>query len=172
LLDRLRQPIVARLAAPALLLGIALAWAAPARAARAWDAERERAASLIAKDDAARVEQVLTRASRLATSPEEFAAEVARALADLPRGEVSPAADALLKALFGRMIQAMSLGLGSSAAFVSSPAPDRAPAPEPATTLAAVRPAPAAAVSTPRPEAGVPRQGPLEARPQVQTQGP
>jgi hypothetical protein len=172
LLNKLRQPLVARLAAPALLLGIALAWAAPARAARAWDAERERAASLIAKDDAARVEQVLARASRLAASPEEFATEVARALADMPRGEVSPAADALLRALFGRMIQAMSLGLGSSAAFVSPPAPDRAPAPQPATLLVAVRPAPAAAMSESRRDVAAPRWGPLEARPQVQTQGP
>jgi hypothetical protein len=173
LLDYLRRPLFARIAAPALVLGLALAWAAPARAARAWATERSRVTELLTADDAARVDAALEAASRRTSSPEAFAAEVVRALAGGPAaGDVSPAADALLRALFGRMIQAMTLGGGSPVFLV--PATADGPAPAPAECAAATGSGTGAPTraQAPAPLDPPSLRVPREARPQVQTLGP
>jgi iron complex outermembrane receptor protein len=173
-LDRLRRPLATRLAAPALLLGLALGWAAPARAAHAWAEERAGAAALLAADDTARVEAALVEAAARAASPADFAAEVVRALAARPAADLSPAADALLRALYAHILQAMRLGQGPQAVLLAA-RPDvaavPAAAPLPAPGVETPRPVALAAV---RPERAVGGLAPLprEARPQVQPLGP
>ena len=106
MLARFRYSALQRLLAPALLLGLALGVAAPARAAHVRAAERERAAALLAGADVARVEKAIRVAAARTTTAAGFAEEVARLLAD-GSGEPSPAADALLQALFGRLFRAL-----------------------------------------------------------------
>lgn len=173
MLEYLRRPLFARIAAPALLLGLALAWAAPARAARAWASERNRVTELLTAHDAARVEAALEAASRRAASPEAFAAEVVRALdGTVARGDVSPAADALLRALYGRILQAMTLGGGTPAFLVASKADATVPALTGSQSVSSsdVATPPRRAERAPADETH--RRVPREARPHVQTLGP
>jgi len=156
--------------APALVLGFALAWAAPARAARAWEKERSEAAALIAAEDAVRVEAALTLAAYRAVSPADFAAEVVRAL-DGTHDGVSPAADALLRALFGRILQAMSLGQGPAAVFAAPQVSEVPPTPTPALAPDGRAGRPATTIAQLAPTEGA-RPVPREARPDIQTLGP
>lgn len=170
-LDRLRSPLCARMGASMLVLGIALAWAAPARAARAWESEWEQVQATLASSDAQRISAALAEASLRAATPEAFASEVVRALAaQRADGRVSPATDALLRALFGRILQAMALGRTVPAVIGASSLSD-GPVPQAAVEMSAVRPesddpvirdyvAPARAVV------------PAVERPQIQSQGP
>jgi hypothetical protein len=120
------------------------------------------------------VEAALAVASYRAASPEAFAAEVVRALAQgIAADDVSPAADALLRALFGRMLQAMTLGRGSQAVFAAPStagaiAPALAPAPAPAPLRAPPPPVAASSRAGSESQSVVPR----EARPHVQALGP
>jgi hypothetical protein len=172
-LARLRHPLLVRLAAPALLLGLALGVAAPARAAHVRAAERERVAALLAEADAARVEAaVRTAAARTATAA-DFAVEVARLLAD-GTGAPSPAADALLQTLFGRLFRALSLEKIPAAALVTAPSSASVhPAGEgeaAGPALALRRPAPVPAPDARPADVAAPR--PHEERPGVQPLGP
>jgi hypothetical protein len=154
-----------------LVLGIVLTWAAPARAARAWEQERARVQSMLASADARRVSSVLAEVSLRASTPEAFAAEVVRTLADQPDGgRVSPATDALLRALFGRILQAMALGR-TAPAVVAAPALSSGPVPQVAVEAPAVGNTAAAAPS----QAYVAVEGavtPSQLRPAIQSQGP
>ncbi len=120
MLARFRHTVLLRLVAPALLLGLALGVAAPARAAHLRAAERERADALLAGADAARVEAAIRTAADHTTTAEDFAAEVTRLLAD-GTGVPSPAADALLQSLFGRLFRALTLERVPTAALVAAP---------------------------------------------------
>lgn len=154
-----------------LVLGIALAWAAPARAARAWEAEWEQVQAMLASADAQRVSAALAAASLRAATPEAFATEVVRALAELPAdGRVAPATDALLRALFGRILQAMALGR-SAPAVVVAPSLSDGPVPQVAVETPAVRPVLAARSPSDYADSGG-VNAPRQKRPAIQTQGP
>jgi hypothetical protein len=154
-----------------LILGIALAWAAPARAARAWEKERRQVQSMLASADSRRVSSALAEASLRAATPEAFAAEVVRVLADKPAGgRVSPATDALLRALFGRILQAMALGRTAPAIVVAASTWD---GPVPQAGVEATPPEPAAhPVATHAGEGLDMASPPCEERPSIQAQGP
>jgi hypothetical protein len=154
-----------------LVLGIALAWAAPARAARAWEKDRRQVQSMLASADARRVSSALAEASLRAATPEAFATEVVRALADQPAdGRVSPATDALLRALFGRILQAMALGRTAPAIVVAASTWD---GPVPQAGVEATPPEPAGCPGATQAGPGLPTAAtPGEERPSIQAQGP
>jgi len=169
-LGLLRRSLTSRLVAPALLLGLALGVAGPVRAAQARVDDEARLAALLADADAARVERALRTAAAQTSTADDFAREVTRLLVD---GTRSPARDALLETLFGRLFQALRLEHGTTAVLVAtSPVPHLGPP-----AAASLAPALAAAsglrvVGAVRPDAPPAARPPRVVWPGVQPLGP
>ncbi len=176
-----RLPLLSRLLVAGLLVSLGSGLAAPA-----WAAERARAEWVVraaaggaageAAVEAALREAALLEASRTSATPAAWAEDVARALARwLPAGSGAPAADALLRELFGHLFSALALERGPQAVLMSASG-GAAPSPkaEPLSAGSPVTPAGTAAPVLARPARAdlVLASSPRSVRPAVQPLGP
>lgn len=174
MLRRLRLPLPSRLLAAGLLASLSVGLAAPA-----WAAERARAewvvrAAMEGAAAEAAVERALQEAARTAPTPAAFAEAVVQALArTLPAEGKNPAAEALLRQLFGHLLAALAVEQGPQAVLAAT---SGASSPSPASSAGApasvIRAPSAPARGTALPALVGPEPAPRRARPAVQPLGP